>query len=244
MDSLNKLIVSSIRSYTSKIINKISKKYDIDVEELKELFNEVNQDDVEDDDVVEDDEDEDDDEEEDGRCLYVLKKGARKDEKCSKVCNGKLCSSHEKLQAKPKAKSKTKESKKTSEEGTCIYKYVRGAKKDETCSKKCKDNYCALHIKSKEVKEVKAKPAKGLKSTPKSSPKSPILRLIEDSDHVYHPESKLVFQSASNRIVVGIMDDDDNVVLGINDDIIELAKSYKFKYIIEDIEEAIKEIST
>ena len=249
MNSLNELIVSSVRSYTNKIINKISKKYDIDVKELKQLFNEDVFDEDVDEDVDEEDNDEEDDEEEEcGKCLYVLKKGARKDETCSKVCKGNLCSSHEKLQPKTETTKTTKTKTKSSEEGACIYKYVKGAKKDETCSKKCTGEYCALHLKSaKGVKEVKAKPAKTPKTTPKSSPKSPILRLIEDSDHVFHPESKLVFESASNRVVVGIMDDDDEVILGINDDIIELAKSYKFKYIVEkidDIEEAIKEVST
>lgn len=65
-----------------------------------------------------------------------------------------------------------------------------------------------------------------------------ILKPFMNTEHIYHPDSGLVFQSKKERIVIGQFKDDELVEL--DDDAISLCKKYKFKY--EEVEQEQEEV--
>ena len=127
---------------------------------------------------------------------------------------------------KKSEKSEKSESKIT---GKCEYVFVKGDKKGTTCSSKTKDgNLCSKH-KGKTSSDAKKKSPK------KAGPLQPvtkniILRRNKDiGNKLWHPETRLVFKSTRDKIVIGKANDS-NQIIQLNDDDIEVCKSMGFVF--------------
>lgn len=86
---------------------------------------------------------------------------------------------------------------------TCAYTFTRGKKKGLVCGAKCKSgSYCSLHKKYNKSK-----------SPPVVNPKM-ILRKHKVIDKYWNPYTKLVFESLTDKIVIGKYDD--NEIIGLS----------------------------
>ena len=106
---------------------------------------------------------------------------------------------------------------KKSEQSGCIYKYIKGANKDQLCASKPKEGnvFCSRHKKHEgtEIKERKLTPSSKMTNTAfaqeKSKPKSVakdvqrVLRKHKTLGKLWHQESGLVFKCAKDRVVIG-----------------------------------------
>ena len=106
---------------------------------------------------------------------------------------------------------------KKSEQSGCIYKYIKGANKDQLCASKPKEGnvFCSRHKKHEgtEIKERKLTPSSKMTNTAftqeKSKPKSVakdvqrVLRKHKILGKLWHQESGLVFKCAKDRVVIG-----------------------------------------
>ena len=131
-------------------------------------------------------------------------------------------------------KEKSKEIKKTTKSetkitGKCEYVFVKGEKKGTICLSKTKDgNFCSKH-KGKTSSDAKKKSPK------KAGPLQPvtkniILRRNKDiGNKLWHPETRLVFKSTRDKIVIGKASDT-NEIIQLNDDDIEVCKSMGFAF--------------
>ena len=104
-----------------------------------------------------------------------------------------------------------------SEQSGCIYKYIKGANKDQLCGSKPKEGnvFCSRHKKHEgiEIKERKLTPSSKMTNTAftqeKSKPKSVakdvqrVLRKHKILGKLWHQESGLVFKCAKDRVVIG-----------------------------------------
>jgi predicted DNA-binding WGR domain protein len=104
-----------------------------------------------------------------------------------------------------------------SEQSGCIYKYIKGANKDQLCGSKPKEGnvFCSRHKKHEgtEIKERKLTPSSKMTNTAftqeKSKPKSVakdvqrVLRKHKTLGKLWHQESGLVFKCAKDRVVIG-----------------------------------------
>lgn len=126
----------------------------------------------------------------------------------------------------------------------CVFEITRGAKKGEQCGKTVtKDcQYCSRHQKStSKSTEDASKPKERRMSKPREASKSRsrsssperkelgtrILRRHSLLDVLYHSETNLVFDSAVNRVVTGIIKDDKICELDKED--IDTAKKWSFQ---------------
>ena len=103
------------------------------------------------------------------------------------------------------------------EQSGCIYKYIKGANKDQLCGSKPKEGnvFCSRHKKHEgiEIKERKLTPSSKMTNTAftqeKSKPKSVakdvqrVLRKHKILGKLWHQESGLVFKCAKDRVVIG-----------------------------------------
>ena len=66
-----------------------------------------------------------------------------------------------------------------------------------------------------------------------------ILKKLKCLNTIYHPESKLVFKSATDkdRVVVGVFDEDTETLIPLDSESIKLCEYWKFKYEIPEDEE-------
>jgi hypothetical protein len=141
-----------------------------------------------------------------------------------------------------------KEMNKGGEHG-CVFKITRGNKKGENCGKNTKDGgeYCFRHEKSiskksnEKIPEKKAaKPRERLRSSSpvKKELGTRVLRKHPVLEVLYHSETNLVFRSARNRVVIGVIRDDK--VCDLDKDDFEIAKKWSFE--IEDSCEGARNI--
>jgi hypothetical protein len=145
----------------------------------------------------------------------------------------------------------SKKSKKDEEPGLCPYVYARAPRKGEQCDVKTKDSgFCSKHKnltekdESKE-KNVMPKPVNiAEKPEAEKVDKKLILRKNNDIDKFWHPESKLVFKSASEKTVIGRVHN--NVIIKLRPSDIELVKEYRFQYdpkcVAEDEDEDMEDL--
>lgn len=110
----------------------------------------------------------------------------------------------------------------------CVFKLLRGQKKGQECGRRAKTGteMCPLHIeatsksKSRENSESPSGSPKPLKLGNRIFRNHPIL------DVLYHEETNLVFRSARERVVIGIIKN--NVLCPLSDEDIEIAKKWSF----------------
>ena len=123
----------------------------------------------------------------------------------------------------------------------CPYKFIKGAKQDQTCGSKAKEGnvYCSRHKKYEgtEQKERKASPIpkKGTIKPSKSKSRSPakavqrVLRKHKTLSKLWHPETGLYFRSDNERVVVGKIVDDKLVDLTEED--IDECRRWSFSFV-------------
>ena len=202
LDSIKKLIEKNISEYNSKLVEK----YNLDIEELQTLWNQVSEDsevpkktkrkkkeETEEDDSKVSKKDKNDKTSVKGGCCYVFIKGKNEGETCNlkPKDNGSYCSRHAKFEGtgqKDKKKIPTASGKKT------------------------------ISDKNKQVKE---------KTSISEKPKI-IIRLNKDIDKYWNPETCLVFKSKDERIVISSYRD--SKLEKLNDDDIVVCEKYGFKY--------------
>jgi len=114
----------------------------------------------------------------------------------------------------------------------CIYKFIKGKQQGENCNKSTKNGtqFCSKHSKFEEEGQKDKKP-----KLPKIDSKSPdrIIKLNKELNKWWHKESKLVFKSSKDKVVIGTYKNDEYKPL-TNDDISECEK-YGFKYELEEM---------
>ena len=142
------------------------------------------------------------------------------------------------LQSKSKSKSPPKKSSPSSPSSStkikCAYKYIKGKQQGEMCSSNAKDNsqYCSKHMKFEDSgqKETKYNPL----PVPVEKSVDRLVRLNKELNQWWHVESKLVFKSNKEKIVVGIVKND--IYSDLCEDDIEECNKYGFKYEIKQPE--------
>jgi hypothetical protein len=146
---------------------------------------------------------------------------------------------------KPKSPPKKKSSPSSSTKIKCAYKYIKGKQQGEICSSNAKDNsqYCSKHMKFEDSgqKEIKYNPL----PAPVEKSVDRLIRLNKEINKWWHAESKLVFKSNKEKIVVGTYKDE--IYNDLCEDDIEECNKYGFKYEIKQpepkkIEPAIKKV--
>jgi hypothetical protein len=139
--------------------------------------------------------------------------------------------------AKKDDKSETSATKK--EGGGCPYVFIKGKNEGQTCNSKRKDDseYCSRHIKCEAVGQKEKKKIPSAKSVaPKSDDKKKkpdekpkiVIRMNKDINKYWNPETKLVFKSKEERVVIGNYDND--TLNKLTDDDIASCEKYGFKY--------------
>ena len=198
--TITDIIEKNIREYNIKL----AEKYNMDISELDQLWEEVSGD------------------------SKPKKTRAKKEDK------------KEEKGAKKEKKDDSKEKKKTVE-GGCPYTFTKGKNEGTTCGSKPKDggDYCSKHQKFEGVGQTEKKkiptPEKSSTETPEK--KRIVIRLNKDIDKYWNPETKMVFKSKEEKVVVGKYDDDE--IQKLTDGDIETCKKYCFKY--EIMEEGIED---
>jgi hypothetical protein len=113
----------------------------------------------------------------------------------------------------------------------CIYKFIKGKQQGENCNKSTKNGtqFCSKHSKFETDGQKDKKP-----KLPKIESKSPdrIIKLNKELNKWWHKESKLVFKSSKDKVVVGTYKNDEYKQL-TKDDISDCEK-YGFKYELEE----------
>lgn len=147
---------------------------------------------------------------------------------------------------KPKSPRKKKSSSPSSSTKIkCAYKYTKGKQQGEMCSSNAKDNsqYCSKHMKFEDSgqKELKYNPL----PAPVEKSVDRLVRLNKEINKWWHAESKLVFKSNKEKIVVGTYKDE--IYNDLCEDDIEECNKYGFKYEIKQpepkkIEPTIKKV--
>ena len=141
---------------------------------------------------------------------------------------------------KPKSPPKKSSSPSSSTKIKCAYKYIKGKQQGEMCSSNAKDNsqYCSKHMKFEDSgqKEIKYNPL----PAPVEKSVDRLVRLNKELNQWWHVESKLVFKSNKEKIVVGIVKDD--IYSDLCEDDIEECNKYGFKYEIKQSEPEPKKI--
>ena len=101
----------------------------------------------------------------------------------------------------------------------------RGKRKGEECGKRCEKDYCKLHAKH----IVEEKPPQQDKSEVEEKPKKIILRVNKELNVLWHPRTRFVFKSKTERIVVGKITDTDTQI-DLEESDIDICKDWKFPY--------------
>jgi hypothetical protein len=128
-------------------------------------------------------------------------------------------------------KSKPKKSSSPSSKIKCAYKFTKGKQQGEMCSSIAKDNsqYCSKHMKFEDSgqKELKYNPL----PAPVEKSVDRLVRLNKEINKWWHAESKLVFKSNKEKIVIGIYKNE--IYSDLCEDDIEECNKYGFKYEIK-----------
>jgi len=122
----------------------------------------------------------------------------------------------------------------------CAYKFTKGKQQGEMCSSNAKDNsqYCSKHMKFEDSgqKEIKYNPL----PAPVEKSVDRLVRLNKEINKWWHAESKLVFKSNKEKIVVGVYKND--IYTDLCEDDVEECNKYGFKYEIKKCEPEPKKI--
>jgi hypothetical protein len=160
-----------------------------------------------------------------------------------KISKKQIKSSKDEESKTTKKKTQSK-SKKNDEEdkgdGQCNYVYTRKPRSGERCSVKVKSGglYCSTHkgSENKSPKEKSVIPKVTKKESPKKeSPKKevirkPTFRLNNDIKKHVHPETNLVLKSATDKKIIGKLENKE--IIDLTEEDIEICKKYGF--IIDD----------
>ena len=134
-----------------------------------------------------------------------------------------------------KAKTNSKES-----EGGCPYVFIKGKNEGQTCNSKPKEGatYCSRHAKceetgQKEKKKIPSAKTVSSKNEDKDKKKKDekpkiVIRMNKDINKYWNPETKLVFKSKEERVVIGNYDND--TLNKLTDDDVAVCEKYGFKY--------------
>ena len=118
----------------------------------------------------------------------------------------------------------------------CCYKITRGPKKGEMCDKSKKfGDYCTQH--KKYSNDDSSSVATSVKSSSEPVKKSveKVIRKNKDLDKFWHAESRMVFKSKTERIVIGRENKGEIITLSEEDKAV--CEKYGFKYVIEEKED-------
>ena len=102
---------------------------------------------------------------------------------------------------------------------TCQYIFKRGYKSGSKCNKHIKSGeFCSQHKKKNKIKTC----------TKRTNPKHIIIQRNKKIDRFWHKETSLVFKSKDDRIVIGILKDDN--VQKLSHDDIDTCKKWGFNF--------------
>ncbi len=210
MDSLLNSIKDNIENTLNLMVDLYSdaivKKYNIDKDELKQLWTEVS-----------------------GSSINTSL-----NKKNSKAVTKSKTSKKEKSDDVESVKSEESDkSAKTTDGATCPYKFTKGKNPGSLCGCKPKKNsvYCSKHQKYEEegqpVKKVLPKPTTKTTDKPVEKPEK-ILRKNSDIDKWWNPHTKMVFKSSEELVVIGVCTNKKLHELSNED--IATCRKYGFKY--------------
>ena len=223
MDVLFQNIEFTIKEAISEYSKIISSKYNIDQEELHTLWQSVS-----------------------SNIELVNKKTSTSShiEKTKDDDTASIVSTKSKTSKKSPAKAKAD---KSCEGGVCCYIIKRGEKSGSRCDKPKKvGDYCTLHKKyASESDNASVTSTKSKASTTSSKPVKKsvdkVLRKNKDLDKFWHAESRMVFKSKTERVVIGRESSGEILQLSPDDKII--CEQYGFKYEKEDESESRHELA-
>jgi hypothetical protein len=125
-------------------------------------------------------------------------------------------------------------------EGGCPYVFIKGKNEGNICNSKPKDGatYCSRHAKceetgQKEKKKIPSAKTVASKNEDKDKKKKDekpkiVIRMNKDINKYWNPETKLVFKSKEERVVIGNYDND--TLNKLTDDDIAVCEKFGFKY--------------
>jgi len=196
MKSIETAILKIVHEYNERICEK----YELNMEELEELWKEVS-----------------------GGEAPKKKRGPAK----------------KKDDSTPSTPKESKAKSKEVEDG-CPYVFIKGKNEGQTCNSKPKDGatYCSRHTKceetgQKEKKKIPSAKTVASKNEDKDKKKKDekpkiVIRMNKDINKYWNPETKLVFKSKEERVVIGNYDN--NTLNKLTDDDIAVCEKYGFKY--------------
>ena len=131
-------------------------------------------------------------------------------------------------------------------ETKCPYVFSKGARKGEECGDKLKIGFflCSRH-KNCKIKDKKSKKQTFISSVKKTPNKSKvidtnlILRKNKKIDKFWHFETKLVFKSDKERIVIGVYNNVTKEIEKLTTEDICICKEMNFKYKIDEEDDVI-----
>ncbi len=116
---------------------------------------------------------------------------------------------------------------------TCIYKFTRGKKGLCSIKTTSTSKYCSRHKKYEgqvsKPKKIIPQPKVVEKQIPIISPKDIILRKNKKTSKLWHPKTKMVFKSSTEKIVIGKMEGE--YVKSLTDEDIEVCKTWGFGFV-------------
>jgi hypothetical protein len=149
---------------------------------------------------------------------------------------------HELWGSNLKTATKTKASTKKESDGGCVYKYIKGKQEGQMCGKNVKadSKYCSKHAKfetdgQKEKKSVIPKEEVNVNK----SKLEKCIRYNKDINKWWHQETKLIFKSNLDKVVVGIYRNE--TVENLTDDDCKVCEQYGFKYLKNELEKKVEE---
>ena len=216
MDKLMNVIEQNIQKTVRDYMLLISNKYNIDINELDNLWNTPNQ-----------------------ISLTSSMTSPKPSPKPSPMTSPKPSP-----MTSPKPSSPSSPKNKDRCVNKCVYKFTKGKQIGEICNGGIKGDsqYCSKHIKFEETGQKDKKQPLPVSSNEKKSVDR-LVRLNKDINKWWHVESKLVFKSDKEKIVVGVYKD--NTYRDLCNDDIEECNKYGFRYEISQppkIEIPIKKI--
>jgi hypothetical protein len=125
---------------------------------------------------------------------------------------------------------------------TCIYKYIKGKQEGQLCGKNAKSdsNYCTKHLKFETGGQKEKKSIIPKEEVVKVSKVEKCIRYNKDINRWWHQETKLIFKSNLDKVVVGIYRNDN--IEKLNDDDCNVCEKYGFKYTKNEVEEPKKSV--
>ena len=131
---------------------------------------------------------------------------------------------------------------KTKNDLTCIYKYIKGKQEGQLCGKNAKSdsNYCTKHLKFETDGQKEKKSIIPKEEVVKVSKVEKCIRYNKEINRWWHQETKLIFKSNLDKVVVGIYRNDN--IEKLNDDDCNVCEKYGFKYTKNEVDEPKKSV--